>query len=128
MGHGGIDGHKLEALGPIAAEAFQNAEQLDGRNVIAGGDGWDEKVWVRLADVDGNGFVVFRIREEKGEVFLDQAQSETRRPDGEVLVDGLPRGRGPGKRLMHPVGHVSRLPDGQAATGPQGPLEFFRTL
>jgi cation/acetate symporter len=29
---------------------------------------------------------------------------------------------------MHPVGHVSRLPDGQAATGPQGPLEFFRTL
>jgi cation/acetate symporter len=128
VGQGGIDGHKLEVIGPIAVDEIRDAERLDGRKVIAGGDGWDEDKWVRLADVEGDGFTVFRIRKDGSQVFLDQAQSETRRPDGAVLVDGLPRGRGPGERLMHPVGHVSRLPDGQTATGPQGPLEFFRTL
>ena len=125
---GGNDGHRLESLGPIAAEEFRGAEQLDGRSVIPGGDGWDDKAWARLADVEGNGFTVFRIREVESQVFLDQAQSETRRAEGEILVDGVPRGRGPGQRMMHPVGHVSRLPDGQKATGPLGPLEFFRTL
>jgi cation/acetate symporter len=130
VGQGGNDGHKLEVIGPIAASELHSAEQLDGRKVIPGGDGWDQDAWVRLADIEGDGFTVFRIREDEdsGQLFLDQAQSETRRPDGAVLVDGLPRGRGPGERLMHPVGHISRLPDGQTATGPQGPLEFFRTL
>lgn len=128
VAEGGNDGHRLETLGPIAIEDLRGGGPLDGRRVIPGGDGWDEQVWVRLADVDGHGYTVFRIRKDENQVFLDQAQSETRRADGEIRVDGVPRGRGPGQRMMHPVGHVSRLPDGQQATGSLGPLEFFRTL
>lgn len=40
--------------------------------------------------------------------------------------------RDPGAILMggelEPVGHVTALPDGQAATGPLGPLAYLRTL
>lgn len=128
VGQGGSDGHKLETIGPITAEELRNADSLAGRNVIRGEDGWDESLWVRLADADGEGYTIFRVRENESQVFLDQAQSETKRPGGEILIDGLPRGRGPGQRLMHPVGHVSKLPGGQSETGPLGPLEFFRTL
>jgi cation/acetate symporter len=55
-------------------------------------------------------------------------QSVTDLPDGTRLVNGLPQGRGSGQAELKPVGHISRLPDGKASTGPLGPLEFFRVL
>jgi len=128
VSEGGNDGHALEALGPVAIGDLEPGKQLDGRQVMQPGDGWDESVWVRLADNDGAGYTVFRIRGEGDEVWLDQAQSSTLTAQKKVLIDGVAFGDGPDQRLMHPVGHVSRLPDGQASTGPLGPLEFFRTL
>ena len=48
--------------------------------------------------------------------------------DKQKLVDGLPWGRGTGEADLRPIGHVSRLPDGQTETGPLGPIAFLRTL
>jgi cation/acetate symporter len=48
--------------------------------------------------------------------------------DGKRLVNGLPQGTKPGENDLRPIGHISRLPDGQTKTGPLGPLEFLSTL
>ena len=128
VGQGGNDGHVLETVGPVTMDDLQPGKQIDGRQVMQTGDGWDESMWVRLADNEGAGFKVFRIRGEGDQVWLDQAQSSTLTAEKNVLIDGVPFGRGENQRLMHPVGHISQLPDGQTSTGPLGPLEFFRTL
>lgn len=48
--------------------------------------------------------------------------------DGRRIVNGVPQGRGPGEGDLWPVGHVSKLPEGQTVTGSLGPLEFLSTL
>ena len=57
-----------------------------------------------------------------------ESQTVVKRADGHFLVNGLPRGSGPGENELRPVGFISRLPGGVAETGPLGPLEFFSTL
>jgi cation/acetate symporter len=55
-------------------------------------------------------------------------QTVTVTPDGRTLVNGLPRGTGPGQADIRPVGHVSKLPGGRTETGPLGPVEFLSTI
>jgi cation/acetate symporter len=57
-----------------------------------------------------------------------EAQTVVKRADGQVIVNGRPRGSGPGETQLAPVGFVSRLPGGVERTGPLGPLEFFSVL
>lgn len=61
------------------------------------------------------------------EVFAE-TQTVTVGSDGQRIVNGLPQGRGAGQTDLWPVGHVSKLPNGQTETGPLGPLEFLSTL
>ncbi len=73
----------------------------------------------------------FEVRQggDDGHQFApDETQTVTTLPDGTVLVNGEPKGKKKGEPELHPVGWVSRLPDGQEKTGPVGPLEFFRVL
>lgn len=44
------------------------------------------------------------------------------------LVNGIPQGHGQGEADLLPIGTISRLPNGQARTGPLGPLEFISTI
>ena len=55
-------------------------------------------------------------------------QTLARLSDGQVLANGLPRGRGPGEADLDPVGQVTRLPGNQTATGPLGPIEFLSAI
>ena len=57
-----------------------------------------------------------------------QPQTVTILPDGTKLVNGLPQGTGDGETDLRPVGHVSKLPNGAAETGPLNPVEFLGTL
>ncbi len=54
-----------------------------------------------------------------------QPQTVTIRPDGTKLINGSQQGT---SNDLRPVGHVSKLPDGQTETGPLGPVEFLSTL
>ena len=63
-----------------------------------------------------------------GQAVLVETQTVTRTPDERVLVNGQEKGTRKGEPELHPVGHVSQLPDGQDKTGPLGPLSFFSTL
>jgi cation/acetate symporter len=62
------------------------------------------------------------------QVLLREAQTVTKTADGTLLVNGRPKGTKKGEPELHPVGHITRLPDGKTKTGPLGPLAFFRTL
>ncbi|MBL8850424.1 MAG: cation acetate symporter [Planctomycetaceae bacterium] len=56
---------------------------------------------------------------------LSAAQTVTKESGGSTIVNGSPQA--PGSDLR-PVGHLTKLPGGVEATGPLGPLEFFRVL
>lgn len=55
-------------------------------------------------------------------------QKVTVTKDRGTLVNGLPRGLGPGQGDLRSVGHISRLPGGKLSTGPLGPVEYLSTL
>lgn len=48
--------------------------------------------------------------------------------DGKKIVNGLPQGRREGEADLRPVGHIRRLPNDVAATGPLNPLSYLQTL
>ena len=59
---------------------------------------------------------------------LPPAQTIVKQPGGATLINGLPKGTGPGQAQLQPVGSITRLPGGVENTGPLGPLEFFSAL
>jgi cation/acetate symporter len=69
---------------------------------------------------------------------LTARDSEVIHPAGTTLTNGYPLGEEYGdsdtpegtrpQRQLHPVGYLSRLPEGKSQTGPLGPIEFFSTL
>ncbi|WP_153558746.1 sodium/solute symporter [Roseimaritima sediminicola] len=122
---GGVDGHALQVIGPLS-DAELEAESIDGRAVLPADDGWQEFPVVRLRDEDG-GYTVYSLHSTDQGTILHEAQSVTDL-DGATLIGGLPLGEEEGQRVLHPVGHVTELPDGQQATGSVGPLEFFHVL
>ena len=65
---------------------------------------------------------------DSAKVMLLEAQTVTKTPEGVTMVNGEVKGTKKGEPELHPVGHISKLPDGQESTGPVGLLSFFRTL
>jgi len=55
-------------------------------------------------------------------------QTVVKTAEGNILINGLPKGVGNGQGQIQPVGTISKLPSGIERTGPLGPLEFFSTL
>lgn len=126
---GGVDGHAFQTLGPFdSREAIASgAAALGERTVVTPEAGWVEAPYVRLRDAAGATTVWSVVETDEG-VLLREAQSMATTPDGRTLVNGLPLGRGEGEAVLHPVGHIERLPGDVEATGPLGPLAFFRTM
>jgi cation/acetate symporter len=132
------------SIGPLDPDQLGN-DRIDGRLVLAADDGWQDHDFIRLraadpvpnatakgdtdADSTGAGFDVFRVETVAGssQKILRQAQAVHVTAAG-TRIDGAPRGRGAGQRELQPVGHLSKLPDGTAQTGPLGPISFLTTL
>lgn len=57
-----------------------------------------------------------------------QPQTIVVRADKSKYINGLPQGSGPGQADLRPVGHISKLPNGQKETGPLGPFQYLATL
>jgi cation/acetate symporter len=132
---GGEDGYVFQTLGPMSQSDFAPGKQIDGRLVLPLDNGWENTNVVRLNDPVEGGYQIFDVVSVaaadavgEGRFLLRQAQCVTITKSGEKWIDGLPLGRGAGKRTLHPVGFVSELPDNQTATGPLGPLQYLRTL
>lgn len=89
--------------------------------------GWKGKPFLRTRAPDGK-IMVWNVRDlSDGMINVSETQTVTRRPDGQVLVNGSPIGKQAGENQLHSIGFLSRLPN-NSKTGPVGPLEFFSTL
>jgi cation/acetate symporter len=122
----------VNRLGPftrsnLSAE-LAAAPALAGSSVLPAEGPWQDLPFVRTRSESGP-VRVWSIRDSgDGQVFLDEAQTIVKQPDGTVLVNGSPKSAIASSQQLRPVGHVSRLPGDVEQTGPLGPLEFFSTL
>ena len=135
VAEGGADGHAFRTLGPWAKAKLETELAAAGLKVVPPEDAWSEQPFVRTREEADGRLTVWSIESVERDtaapwVRLREAQLLTRtgETDVPVLVNGLPQGDGEGQAELHPVGHVSRLPDGASETGPLGPLSFFSTL
>lgn len=104
------------------------AEEMIGSGLVIVpevGD-WKGKPYVRLRDAKSGLLSVWRKAGPDNNLLSETQTVQVR--DGKKIVNGLPQGRGSGEADFHPVGHISKLPDGQSHTGSLGPMEFFSTL
>jgi cation/acetate symporter len=129
---GGADGHEFRTIGPISGEFPSAAENLP------------ELADQELLDTDGKlGFPPFLRTKNKttgetiswfideqpdGRSYLREGQTVIQNAAGQVFVNGLPKGTGPGEKGLRPVGYISKLPADKQSTGPLGPLSFLSTL
>ena len=130
---GGIDGYMFERLGPIAADEYD--ETVDDLLESAGlerlpADGmWQDTEFVRARrKLDDKQLVFSKHAIDSDQVILLEAQWLTKTKDGAILVNGETQGKKKGQPELHPVGHVSQLPESKSATGKLGPLTFFSTM
>jgi len=123
---GGIDGHAFRNLGPFSAGSTPDQWSLPqdlAETELTLMTGASKREFL-LA-----GSSVWSVdTDEAGQIWLREAQTVARADDGRVLVNGQPLGNRRGEPELHPVGHVTRLPDDRQATGPLGPMSFLSTL
>lgn len=130
---GGEDGHEFRTLGPVSEGNLQSEleslPELKGTSVILPDGAWADAPFVRTQDNETGVISVWSLdATTSGEVLLREAQTLTNTADGKTLVNGEEKGTKKGDPELHPVGHLSKLPDGKTKTGPLGLLSFFSTL
>lgn len=124
--------HAVRKLGPVETANLGSvtASQLglnDATVLPRDEGGWAGKPYLRIRNNVTGIVSVWRIQEAKGSAVLYETQTVAV-AGGKKLVNGVPQGKGPGEGDLWPVGQVSKLPDGIAATGPLGPLEYLSTI
>ncbi len=131
---GGNDGHEF-ATYTIPMAALNNVgvavAELDGRSIVAPEGAWNDTAeFVRLKDADGDRITVWHVQpnEDSDTADIVEAQSVTTQTGERSLVNGEEKGTKKGEPELHPVGFISKLPDGQTATGPVGLGSFLKIL
>lgn len=131
----GEDQRIFRAIGPVAAESLspdsQNhaaVEEAVGGRLIEAEGGWADAPFVRFSDINGEEST-WRVEQatKDDQVILRECQWITER-NGQVFINGKPKGTGDGQAVLDPVGRISRLPGDRRETGPLGFAEFFSTL
>ena len=132
---GGIDGYKFQSL-TVTADDLANDDgsvgSLKGVDVLPTPEGWGsaKQNYVHLQDRETNRISVWHMVKpvtDGGPISLTEAQTVTKTANGR-LINGLPLGTGPDEAVLHPIGFLKSLPDGQTETGPVSPVEFFSIL
>jgi cation/acetate symporter len=129
---GGRDGHRFRTIGPLPSENVEESlEQAFGRfrRRLLQRDEQFRRAGIFFVEARRQpGWTAFKIQSADSQVMLLEAQTVTKMPDGQILINGAPMGGGRDQRNLHPVGFVQALDNGKIATGPLGPLSFFREL
>jgi cation/acetate symporter len=132
---GGIDGHEFREIvvnSQVLDGQHNPVEALGGLEIIPPEGSWTEtkQSFARLRDPDSDRITVWHVQEsaEADSVVLVEAQSLTQQEGQPDLVNGEVKGSQKGEPELHPIGHVSALPDGEQKTGPLGLASFFSTL
>jgi len=130
---GGEDDYSFRSLGPLPvnmdADAVREFEQQQNATLVRPSGSWEGRSYFRLRDNDSAVVSVWRIDNvDETSVMLRECQTAAITESGEKLVNGLPQGTKRGEQDLHPVGYLTKLPNGVTETGPLGPVEFFSTL
>src|SRR5262245_40843366 len=146
--HIGGSERQPELVGPAGVERWLS-ESCEHSTLLPSDGAWKDKPYLRLRHNDTGEITTWRkiATSDPGPYALHETQTLTVTAHGRRLVNGLPQGHGPGERDMWPVGHAksgsreyfSELTtyrsmdgvttyEGEAATGPVGPLGFLGAL
>lgn len=126
---GGIDGFQFQTLGPYSAEAVSDGSVGPANSTLVPNEGaWADTSFLRFRNNETGLISVWSTNTTDEGTTLLEAQTLTTTANGEVLVNGQPKGTKKGEPELHPVGFLSRLPDGEQKTGPLGPVSFLSTL
>ena len=130
---GGADGYQFRSIGPLGGGGSDLEQQLSGHPQLNDSEilpitgGWTDLPYLRTRDRETNQVTVWSISGDS-DVTLREAQTLTKTVGGDLLVNGKLKGVKKGEAELHPIGHLSKLPEGKSNTGPLGPLSFLRTL
>lgn len=128
---GGMDGHSFQTLGPMEMDDIPEKVAEVESGVITGTKINMEAAAVPFVRIDheSEAPTYWTIRDEgDGTVMLWETQTLRKLEDGTSLVNGAPLGKKKGEPELHPVGRVTKLPNGETSTGPLGLTSFFSTL
>jgi len=132
VGRGGSDGHEFAVWGPTSGDPLELIRSQPGweqATLLPAEGSWAKLPWVRVVRSEGEPAVVFHRQPLEGTSYrLTEGQTVEKRQDGSTWVNGRRLGQGAGEGVLHPVGHLRKLPGDSLRTGPLGPLEFLRTL
>jgi len=110
----------------FAVKPVDQVLKADGVTVLPEDGAWKDKPFVRVQGSDGIVQVWRKAgKDAAGVDLLSEAQTVSKGADGVVLKNGKPSSP---DNDLHPIGTVSKLPNGKEETGPLGPLEFFRVF
>jgi len=128
---GGIDGYEFQVLGPLGMEEIPARVGEVDSGVITGTKINMASASVPFVRVDhAEGEPTYWTIRDNGDstVMLWETQTLRSLEDGTTLVNGQLLGTEKGEPELHPVGRISKLPDGKTSTGPLGLTSFFSTL
>ena len=123
------DVHRFQTIGPLTRTAdateseilehLRTLEKQVGGELLVPRGPWTGKPYARFQARETGRISVWRIEDHgTDQSILAEAQTITNKVDGTVLVNGEPKGEQKGEPELHAVGHVTRLPGGQASGEP----------
>lgn len=110
----------------FAVKPVEQVLKSDGITVLPEDGAWKDKPFVRVKTADGTVQVWRKAgKDAAGVELLSETQTVAKGADGVVFKNGKPASK---DNDLHPIGTVSKLPDGKEETGALGPFEFFRVF
>jgi len=130
---GGVDGYTFQELGPYKVQGsetpFAAFPELESKEDFANAS-WEN---TSEEQVDVPEFIrsdsgMWHVAKTDAGYWIRECQTLEKQESGPPLVNGEPLGSKKGEPELHPVGYISKLPDGVDKTGPVGAVEFFQVL
>eukprot|EP00913_Durusdinium_trenchii_P023309 g21887.t1 len=122
-----VDSSQTENLRPLEFSPEEFSEPAPGEKLVEPTGEWKSKGYIRfkrVAEAKGKqlGEVItwVQVKTQDGVTGFLPCQTKTVTADGDVLVNGLPQGRGEGKTDLEPVGFVRKLPPGDSPEADDG--------
>ena len=131
VSEGGVDGYRFAKFDSLPSSSLVPGGVLgpDAWKILNADSGWENSGFLRVQDgTQERVFSVHSREDSPGLVDVREAQVISIDKDGVTLINGQPKSTGKTENKLHPVGFLSKLPDGKSQTGSLGPIEFIRVL
>ncbi|MCA9125909.1 MAG: cation acetate symporter [Planctomycetales bacterium] len=133
---GGTDEYKFTQLHLSASTPLEEQLQKIGFEILPADSAWTERPYVRVEKLGnpdgGHQPLLFRQTADGDDLLLSECQEIRVASDGKRWINGVEettvKDGETSVATLHPVGFISKLPEGQSETGSLGPIAFLNTL